>query len=476
MFPFVAIILATFVLLLTCTIIGLPIWYGLIASFIMFAALARKRGHSIKDIGLMSAGGLKKAFIVVSVFVFIGMLSASWIVSGTVPYLVYYGVQIIHPAVFYAAAFFLCALVAYIIGTSLGTVAMVGVMLMAIAISNDMNVYITAGAIISGINFGDRASPMSSALALLGAMCETEHYENVKMAFKTAIVPGVLTLLIFLLLSIMSDSEAVATSITDDIAAEFVISHISLIPVGIILILCFIKANVRIAMLASSVAAWLVAFFVQSESFVEIFMAVLIGFSLPETSPLADIIRGGGIVNMINVAIIVTLSCMIAGIIEKVGFIRITAGIENRDSRLMLFIKTSIASLISGAVGCNQSIAIIMSPALRKEYYHRAGLSNSELAKDVSVAAMMIPSLIPWNIAVLVPVAALGLSGTGYMPFMLFAYFILMWRVIVCRFEDRGEKKLYKIVKIREKPLKLMIHSGIMRIGFLCRKNKGRRK
>ena len=474
MLPFIAIILATFILLLTCTIIGIPIWYGLIASFIMFAALARKRGHSFKDIGLMSAGGLKKAFIVVSVFVFIGMLSSSWIVSGTVPYLVYYGVQFINPAVFYAAAFFLCALVAYIIGTSFGTVAMVGVMLMAIAMSNDMNVYIAAGAIISGIYFGDRASPMSSSLALIGVMCETEHYENVKMALKTAVVPGALTLLIFLALSVVSSSEAAATSITYDIAAEFTISHISLLPVGIILILCFVKANVRIAMFTSSVAAWFVAFFVQSVSIIEIFKAVLFGFMLPETSPIADIIRGGGILNMINVAIIVTLSCMIAGIIEKVGFIRITAGIENRDSRAVLFIKTAVASLISGAVGCNQSIAIIMSPALRKEYYYRAGLSNNELAKDVSVAATMIPILIPWNISVLVPVATLGLSGVRYMPFMLFAYLILMWRLIVCHFEDRGEKKLHKIAKIREIPLNLMIRGVIIKIGSLCRNRKGK--
>ncbi|MCL2873416.1 MAG: hypothetical protein FWE29_00635 [Defluviitaleaceae bacterium] len=477
MFPFIAIIIATFILLLACTIVGLPIWYGLIVSFLMFTVLARKRNHSIKEIGLMTVGGLKKASIVVSVFVFIGMLSASWIVSGTVPYLVYYGVQIIHPSVFYAAAFLLCALVAFIIGTSFGTVAMVGVMLMAIAVSNNMNIYIASGAIISGIYFGDRASPMSSSLALLGAMCETEHYANVKMAFKTAIVPGVLTFLAFLALSFSSGFEAAASNtITDDISAEFVISHISLLPIGVILVLCLMKVNVRIAMFASSVVAWIVAFFVQSEGIIELLMVILFGFSLPETSPLTNIIRGGGILNMVNVAIIVALSCMIAGIIEKVGFIRITAGIENRDSRVMLFLKTSVAALISAAVGCNQSIAVIMSPALRKEYYFRAGLSNSELAKDVSVAAMIIPILIPWNIAVLVPVTTLGVSGIGYMPFILFAYLILIWRVFVCRFEDRGEKRLHKIAKIREMPLNLMLRSAIIKFGSLCRKKKDRRR
>jgi len=404
------------------------------------------------------------------------MLSASWILSGTVPYLVYYGVQIIHPSVFYAAAFLLCALVAYIIGTAFGTVAMVGVMLMAIAVSNSMNVYIAAGAIISGIFFGDRASPMSSSLTLLGAVCETEHYSNVKMAFKTAIIPGILTLIAFLLLSLGGNFESASSTITDDISAEFAISHVSLLPIVVILILCLIKANVRIAMFFSSLTAWILAFFMQSESMLSILQVVLIGFELPNDSPLYDIIRGGGILNMVNVAIIVALSCMIAGIIEKVGFIRITAGTENRDSRIMLFIKTSVASLISAAVGCNQAIAVIMTPALRKEYYFRAGLSSQELAKDVSVSAMIIPILIPWNIAVMVPVAALSIRGIGYMPFIFFAYFMLIYRGLVLYWGDRGEKRLQKITKIREMPLNLLLRGVIIKLGSLCLKKIGRKK
>lgn len=137
----------------------------------------------------MIADGLGKAWIVVQVLIVIGLLTASWIACGAIPYLVRLGTLLIRPHVFLVCCFWLCAAMSFLLGTSFGTANTVGVVLITIARAGGVSIPMTAGAILCGIYFGDRSSPMSSSLLLLSTLSETRLYDNVRMGLASSAIP-----------------------------------------------------------------------------------------------------------------------------------------------------------------------------------------------------------------------------------------------------------------------------------------------
>lgn len=415
----------TFLMLVAAVLTGISLEIPLAASLLLFGIYGKACGNSWKKVGGMILAGARKSMVVVQVMLVIGMLTASWFLSGTIPYLVCLGIRIITPRLFILCAFFICAAVSVTIGTSFGTANTLGVVLMVIAKGSGVDPAMTAGAVISGIFVGDRCSPMSSSLVLLSTVTKTDLYDNSKMCFRTAAVPAAVSVILYGILSVLHPMSGGSGDMAESIGESFVLNPWLLIPIIVIFGLCLKKVPIKITMLCSIVSAVVLSLAIQKESAGAVLYGLLLGFSLPEGTPSAEIMHGGGLMSMISTCVVVLLSCMITEILEETRSLEAFTGKDNTDSQLKCYAKTMAAGVASAAVSCNQTAGIIMTETLREGAYEQKG--RRVLARDLSIAGSIIPAMIPWSIAVYTPVHSIGYDGMGYYPYTFFLWGLVLW-------------------------------------------------
>lgn len=430
----------TFGMLVAAVLTGTALELPLMGSLLLFAAYAAYLGFSWKDICRMAWKGAQKSMVVVEVMLIIGMLTASWFLSGTIPYLVRLGIQVITPKLFLLCAFSICAVVSTTIGTSFGTVNTIGVVLMVIAKGSGVNPAITAGAIVSGIFVGDRCSPMSSSLMLLSAVTKTELYDNSRMCFRTIAVPMAVSAVLYGILSVFHPMSGSAGTMSEAIRTSFVLNLWLLIPIIIIFALCLKQVPIKITMLCSIFAAVILALTVQKENPGKVIYSLLLGFSLPEGAPSAEIMHGGGLFSMLSTCIIVLLSCMITEILEQTKSLDTFMGKEEEMDSFRRYLKTLAAGFASAAIGCNQTVGIIMTGALREKAY---GKERQLFARDLSIAGSIVPAMVPWSIAIYTPIQMLGFEGLGYYPYTFLMLGLVAWGCVLA-FTDINNKEIKK--------------------------------
>lgn len=219
-----------FVLLIGSVLKGIYIGYPLILSLTLFVYAAVRKGFPVKEVLKMVYTGGKKSLVVVKIFLIIGGITGIWMAAGTVPSLVYYGMKFLKPELFILFAFLISSFVSFLIGTSFGTVSTAGLALIVVARGGGVNEVITAGAIISGIYFGDRCSPMSSSASLVATLTETELYTNIKNMFRTASIPFVLAILFYTFYSYKYPLNTIGSTIADEIVKVFDVGGMVLLP------------------------------------------------------------------------------------------------------------------------------------------------------------------------------------------------------------------------------------------------------
>ena len=244
--------------LLGCMIFRLDIVYGLMAGMFAFMAAAIHSGHSLMSVLQMMWHGIRESFIVVGVLLIIGAMTGIWRGSGTIQQLVVYGTELIHPRLFILFAFLLPAAVSYLIGTSFGTSASIGVVMMTLCRVSGADPILTAGSIMSGIFVGDRASPASSCANLNAYLTGTEIYSNVRLMLKDAIPATLITIGAYTVLSLLNPIRSVETHIIDSLKSEYQLSPLLMIPALIILAAPLIKLNIKKTM-ALSMVPWCLA-------------------------------------------------------------------------------------------------------------------------------------------------------------------------------------------------------------------------
>lgn len=431
--PFAPVI-ALLLLLVGAAVFGLYLGWALMAGAILFTLDAKRHGRTWEQVGNMLAQGLKKAWIVVQVLLVIGLLTASWISCGAIPCLVRLGALVIRPHVFLLCTFWLCAVMSFLLGTSFGTANTMGVVMMTLARAGGVSLPMTAGAILCGIYVGDRCSPMSSSLLLLSTLTETELYDNVGMTIRSMLVPFVAASGGYLLCSVLSPLSAASTGLGEQLEAGFNLSPVVLLPTVVVFVLCLMRKPVKLAMAVSVILACLLTVFFQRMPALELAKTLVFGYHLPETEPLATILHGGGLSSMVTSIVIVTSSCAIAGIVEGTD-LTVRLGGRTGGGHLKTYQKTLVTGFVTAAIGCNQTIAIVLTHAVRKDAYQTLG--NQAFARDMSFAGTLAPVLVPWCIAAYTPTSQLDVHGLGWMPFAFWLWFMLLWQGVYAWRMDR---------------------------------------
>ena len=417
---------AAFVIFLTlvaaCLVLGKPVAWALLGGLAVFWLLGLRRGFTNARLWTMAWEKCKKSLIVVSVIALIGVITGLWRTSGTIAFCIVRGVELVTPGLFLFIAFLLCAALSYVLGTSYGVSSTMGVILMALARSGGVSPAVTAGVVLSGVYFGDRCSPASSAAILVAAVTETDLYRNVRQMLKTAALPTLLTLGAYLLLSFRHPITTVDETVLASLRGGFSISWTALLPAAVMFLLPLFKTPIKLAMCASIACAAVLACTVQGFSPAAVLSAAWGGYH-PADPTLAAVLGGGGVTSMTASYVIVLLAGLYSGILEGTGALEPLSGrAEALANRLGRFPAMIGISVLTSAILCNQAVASIMVQQLMGRTY----ASREELAMDIENSVILIAGLIPWSIACSIPLSMLG-SGPEALP-----YALLLWLIPAC--------------------------------------------
>lgn len=423
-----------------CLMLELSLVPALLFGLVLFTCLGFRRGYSLRTLVSMAWVKGRTSLIVVSVFLVIGIVTSLWRASGTIAFFLYHGLSGIPPSLFLLMAFVLSALLSFVLGSSFGVVGTCGVILITMARSGGVNPAITAGAILSGAYFGDRCSPMSSCAMLVAACTDTKLYRNIREMLKTVVLPTLLTTVVFAVLSIHNPISSADAEVLSVLPEQFSLHWTTLLPAAIMLALCLLKVPVKWAMAASAATAALLAIGLQGMSLADTLHTALFGYQ-PTHEGLKRILSGGGLVSMLSSGLVVFLTSLYIGILEGIHALDSAHGwAERLTKQLGLFPGTTLLSIVLASVFCNQSATILMGTQLLSDSYRQQNASRTELAMDIANSGVVIAPLIPWNIALSVPLSMLNI-GIEAIPWCVLLYLIPLCYLPTKRYFRDGQNR-----------------------------------
>ena len=405
-------------LLIICIITGKSILYALLAGLIIFSLYGKKQGYSWRQINRIALQGVWKVKNILLTFILIGMLTALWRQAGTIPAIICYTVHLIKPSTFLLMTFLLNCLISVLTGTALGTAATIGVVCATMASALGIPSWMTGGAILSGVYFGDRCSPVSTSALLVAELTETGIYTNIKNMIKSALAPFTITCILYLTVSIQLHGKTEMPDLGHAFGSEFRLSWIALLPAAVILLLSVVQAGVKIAMIASIVTAIPVCIGLQNMAFTELPELLLNGFHSTDVT-VAAMLNGGGITSMLKVGAIVCISSSYSGIFQATGILN---GFQKMvcllADRTKPYFAVLVTSILTSVMACNQTLAIMLTGQLCS----RTEPDKLRFANNLEDSAVIIAPLVPWSIACAVPLTAAGAPGYS----VLFAVFLYL--------------------------------------------------
>ena len=411
--------------LIFCLLLNFSVVYALIVGYIIFITYGLIKGYDLKVLVKKSFEGVLTVKNILLVFVLIGMITALWRASGTIAFIVYMGSKLILPSILILLTFLLCSILSFLIGTSLGTAATMGVICVSIGKAMGINPYYLGGAVLSGIYFGDRCSPMSTSALLITELTKTNLYTNIKLMLKTSIIPFVTTCLFYLFLGLKSSTSPVSIDATNIFKENYNLNIVVIVPAILIIILSLFKVNVKKTMLVSIVISFIIAMFFQKESVTSLINYCVYGFH-HSNEKLNLMMKGGGILSMLNVGLIVAISSSYSGIFKETKMLVLMKKyLKEFSEKTSNYFVIFLSSIISGAIACNQSLGTILAYELCEELEDK-----QNMAIILENTIVLLAGLIPWNIAMAVPLKTIDIGLMSGL-FAFYLYFLPLWNLFL---------------------------------------------
>ena len=331
------------------------------------------------------------------------------------------------PRLFLVCSFLLNCLVSFLTGTAFGSAATMGAVCMTMAAALGADPLMTGGAILSGVYFGDRCSPVSTSALLVADLTGTDLFGNIRQMLRTCLVPFALAAGLYLLFGLSSPAAGQAADIAPLFALEFRLGPLPLIPAALILVLSALRVlGVRNAvMLTGDSPRTAAAIVYQDAAPLTLLKDAVLGFSA-QSPELATMIDGGGIVSMLQVGAIVCLSSSYSGIFQRTGLLEpIRRRIEAWGAVLSPYAAVLVTSVLASAIACNQTLSIMLTHQLC------GGLEKSreKLAIYLENSAVVVAPLIPWSIAGGVPLASAGAPAASLLT-AFFLFLLPLWQLV----------------------------------------------
>lgn len=402
-----------------------------------FAVLiSLKVGFSWNQIEKAMFDGIYQALQAVIILAIIGVLIGVWLVSGVVPSMIYYGLQILRPSIFLFATVLICSVTSLATGTSWGTAGTIGIALMGIASGLGIPAPVAAGAIISGAYFGDKMSPLSDTTNLAPAVSGTDVFTHVKAMVPTTVVSYALTLIIFLFIGFRygggnTDLSGI-NAIKEGLQSSFTISPVLLLPPLCVIIAMAFKVPAIPGITIGILTGGILGALVQGADFGSILNAAYAGYeSATGIEMIDELLTAGGLMGMMYSISLTIIAMMFGGIMEKTGQLRVIVNsiLQSVKSNAGLVITTVLTCIFSNATMPEQYIAIVVPGRMYANAYKDRGLHPKMLSSTLEGAGTVTSALIPWNTCGAFLYGVLGVRTLEYAPFALFNY--LMPLVVV---------------------------------------------
>ncbi|PZW39167.1 transporter (NhaC family) [Mesonia algae] len=376
------------------------------------------------------------------ILLMVGALAGTWLVSGIIPTMIYYGLQILNPTIFLAACVVICSVISVATGSSWTTSATVGIALIGIAEALGIPLGMTAGAILSGAYFGDKLSPLSDTTNLAPAMAGTDLFTHIRYMLYTTVPSIVVTLIIFIIIGLNLETEGVADtdSILNSIDAAFNISPWLFIVPALVIFLIIRKTPPLIALLLGTLLAAVASLIFQPNIVAEIagstqltvesaYKGIMNAITVDtqiETSneALNDLFSSGGMRGMLGTIWLIICAMTFGGIMDAIGALsRISqALLQMFHTTFGLFSSTVISCLALNATASDQYLAIVVPGKMFAKAYKDKGLAPENLSRTLEDSGTVTSVLIPWNTCGAYHSGVLGVPVASYFVYAIFNY------------------------------------------------------
>jgi NhaC family Na+:H+ antiporter len=381
-------------------------------------------GYSWEDIEKGMLDGVRNGLGACIILIVIGMVVGTWILGGTIQTMIYYGLKLLTPQIFVPIAFLLCSLTSVLIGSSFGTIATMGIVLMGVAEGLGVPRAITAGAIVAGAMFGDKVSPLSDSTNLTAAMTGTKLFDHVRSMLYVSGPGMIISLFIYGFVgrnyaTVGNVNLETIDSILSTLSSNFNISLVTLVPAAIVIILSLLKVPAIAALIISFISAGISSIFTQGASLAGIIEAGANGFVANTGHELIDkLLTQGGINSMMSTVAIIMAGTAMGGILEKCGILQVLL------ETLMKYIKKPrdliLASLASAyimllATG-EMMVSIIVPGRTLEPAFREMKIHTSVLSRTLETGATLMCGALPWGVASVYSQNVLGV-GLEYIPY-----------------------------------------------------------
>lgn len=404
------------------------------------ALVASRLGFTWAELRAGAVNSISSAMPSILILLLIGSLAGTWLLSGIVPALIYYGLQILNPTIFLFAACIVCAIVSLATGSSWTTVATVGIALLGIGKALGLEEGVIAGAIISGAYFGDKMSPLSDTTNLAPAVAGTDLFTHIRYMAYTTIPSIIITLIIFLFIGLgienatPPDIEAILQAIDNSFN---ITPWLFIVP--LIVITMIIKKTPAIpSLLVGSLLGGLFAVIFQPQaitqiagdnlsfsvaSYTAVMKAIYGSIAITTENDLVnDLLSSGGMYGMLKTIWLILVAMVFGGIMEKSGLLhRITATIISKvESTGSLIASTAGTCIFFNVTASDQYLAIVVPGRMYAETFKDRDLAPENLSRTLEDSATVTSVLVPWNTCGATQTGVLGVATLTYAPFAFF--------------------------------------------------------
>jgi NhaC family Na+:H+ antiporter len=383
---------------------------------------------------------IKKSTSGIIILLLVGSLAGTWLISGVIPTMIYYGLQILNPTIFLPACLVICAIISVMTGSSWTTAATVGIALIGIGDALGISVGMTAGAVLSGAYFGDKMSPMSDTTNLAPAMAGTDLFTHIRYMAYTTVPTFVVSLIAFVIIgfTLNTSGEADTSMLLTDIEKAFTISPwLFLVPIAVI-ILIVKKASPLVALLIGVLLAAAFALFFQPDvvlsisgekelNFVSAYKGLMNAITVDtsvatDNKILADLFTSGGMAKMLGTVWLIICAMVFGGIMDAIGALaRISSFMLNIfDSVFGLFASTVATCIGLNVTASDQYLAIVVPGKMYAKAYEDKGLAPENLSRTLEDSGTVTSVLVPWNTCGAYHSGVLGVSVAEYFVYAIF--------------------------------------------------------
>ena len=430
-------------------VMGLSPEVLMLVSAAVAAVIAVALGYTWDDIMNSIVGKLSKTMPAIFILIIVGFLIGSWMIGGTIPMMVYYGLKIISPRYIAVTSFLVTAVVSLCTGTSWGSAGTIGVALMGVAAGMGAPLPLVAGAVVSGAYFGDKMSPLSDTTNLAPIAAGAKLYDHIGHMFYTTVPATIVSLVVYAIVGMNADVSADITSDTvttllSQLSSMYSWNLLLIIPVLIVLGGSLFQKPTIPVMLLSTFVAGIEGVFIQHVAMGDVLKATVNGFSVSmihragfdtETcsEAVTKLLNRGGMNGIMSTTLLVFCAFCFAGIMSRAGCLDVVLQkILSVAKSTGALITATVAACITMALTTGNSYLSILIPGeMFRDAYKERGLAAKNLSRTLEDAGTVVVPLIPWSAAAAYMASTLGVETLDYLPWAILCYtgwiFAIIW-------------------------------------------------